>query len=179
MNLHLTTGTLSYLRGLKEAHPEVNIAAIGQDALLYYEDGEVDSVFKSKRTFSLIKSSGTLDENNTTSVHSIPIAGEKRGNMTAHLSELYRALGSVNGVQSVRIGDSKEDSTFIVLIQWAEASTYNDFKNTDDYSNYLSTKVLKKFRTAESLFQQAITSKLYLPLDENDESADSEYEDEL
>ena len=167
MNLHLTTGTVSYLKSLKEAHPEVNIAAIGHEALLYYEDGSESSVFKTKRTFSLIRSFGVLEENNTTSVHTIPVASDKRGSMTAHLSELYNVLQNVRGVQAVRIGESAEDSAFIALIQWAAASTYNDFKDTEDYSDYLSAKVLKRFRTAESLFQETITSKLYMPLEEN------------
>ncbi|WP_411842229.1 hypothetical protein [Salinicoccus sp. HZC-1] len=172
MQLHLTTGTITYMEGIKQKHPEVHIGAMGQDAMLYYEDDSKDSIFSSRHSYTVDHSDGDLGENNATSVHFIPIAENKTGVMLGHLSDLNEKLQKVNGVMSYRIGKSVNDESYAVLIQWAAASTYNDFKETDDYRNYLSTEALKKFRTAESLFHQSISTKFFLPMKDNEENTE-------
>lgn len=178
MELHLTTGTLRYLKGIKQEHPEVHIGAMGQDAILFYEDDNSDSFFTSRHTYDIQHSKGTLDDENSTSVHFIPIPDNKKGTMHGHLSDLVEALETTNGVMSYRTGEAVNDESFIVMIQWAQATTYSDFKHTDAYHSYLSSEALKKFRTAESLFHQSISSSFFLPLKDNEEHSE-EVEDEF
>ena len=84
-------------------------------------------------------------------------------------------LLGTRGVQSHRIGEALGEDAYIVVIQWAQTSTYNDFKQTNSYKNYLSTEALAKYRTAESLFHKSISSKLYLPLKDNEEDPEDEF----
>lgn len=175
MQLHLTTGTLLYLKGIKKEHPEVHIGAMGQDAILFYEDDKEDSFFSTRHTYNIEHSKGTLDEDNATSAHFIPIPDNKKGTMQGHIADLEGALQKTNGVMSYRIGEAVNDESFVVLIQWAQGSTYSDFKHTEDYKVFLSSDALKKFRTAESLFHQSISARFFLPLKDNVESPDDEF----
>ena len=172
MELHLTTGTLRYLKSIKHEHPEVHIGAMGQDAILFYEDDNDDSFFTSRHTYDIEHSKGGLDDENATSAHFIPIPDNKKSTMHGHLSDLVEALENTNGVMAYRTGESVNDESFVVLIQWAAASTYSDFKHTDAYRSYLSSEALKKFRTAEYLFHQSISARFFLPLKDNDEQAE-------
>lgn len=175
MQLHLTTGTRLYLKGIKQEHPEVYIGAMGQDAMLYYEDSKEESFFSTRHTYDIEHSKGVMDEENATSVHFIPIPDNKKGTMHGHIADLKESLQNINGVMSYRIGEAVNDESFVVLIQWADASTYRDFKNTDDYKSYLSSEALKKFRTAESLFHQSISARFFLPLTDNEEDLEDEF----
>lgn len=173
MQLHLTTGTLRYLKDIRQEHPEVHIGAMGQDAMLYYEDDKEDSIFNSRHTYNIDHSKGALNAENATSAHFIPIPDNKKGSMHGHIADLESALQNTNGVMAYRIGEAVNDESFVVLIQWAGASTYSDFKHTDDYRSYLSSEALKKFRTAESLFHQSISARFFLPLKDNEEDSEN------
>ncbi len=172
MQLHLTTGTLRYLRGVKQEHPEIHIGAMGQDAIVYYEDDKEESFFNSKHTYNINHSKGDLSDENATSVHFIPIPDNKKSTMHGHIADLEGALTNTNGVMSYRIGEAINDDSFVIMIQWPQGSTYSDFKNTDNYKAYLSSEALKKFRTAESLFHQSISARFFLPLKDNEEGHD-------
>ncbi|MDB0581178.1 hypothetical protein [Salinicoccus roseus] len=175
MKLHLTTGTITYMQGLKKEHRDVKIGAMGQDAVLYYESDSADSIFSSRNSYDVQYTSGTLDENNPTSMHFIPVPDERKGPLHGHLADVNEILLGTRGVQSHRIGEALGEDAYIVLIQWAQTSTYNDFKQTNSYKNYLSTEALAKYRTAESLFHKSISSKLYLPLKDNEENPEDEF----
>src|SRR5699024_11531901 len=116
-------------------------------------------------------SKGGLDDESSTLAHFIPIPNDKKSTMHGHLSDLVEALENTNGVMAYRTGESLNDESFVVLIQWAAASPYSDFKHTDAYRSYLSSEALKKFRTAESLFHQSISARFFLPQKDNDEQA--------
>lgn len=175
MILHVTTGTITYMQHLKSKHPDVNLGAMGQDAVLYYENDSSDSIFSSKQSYELNKISGELEEDRPTSIHFIPIPGTRKEPMYGHLAEVHEILSSTKGIMSYRIGESLSEDGFIVFIQWAKTSTYNDFKQTNSYKNYLTAEALGKYRTAEALFHKSVSSKLYLPLKDNDAGTEDEF----
>src|SRR5699024_12669228 len=112
MELLLTTGTLSYLKGIKHEHPEVHIGAMGQDAILFYEDDNNDSFFTSGHTYDIEHSKGELDDENATAAHFIPIPENKKSTMHGPLSDLGEALGATNGVMAYRtVGDVSGEAT--------------------------------------------------------------------
>ncbi|MFC3388081.1 hypothetical protein ACFOU0_05770 [Salinicoccus sesuvii] len=155
------------MQQLKSKHPDINLGAIGQDAVLYYEDNSNDSIFSSKQSYNLDKTSSDLDEDRPTSIHFIPIPGTRKEPMYGHLAEIHEILNETKGVMAYRIGESLSEEGFIVLTQWAKTSTYNDFKQTNNYKNYFTAEALNKHRTAEALFHKSVSSKLYLPLKDN------------
>ncbi|GAA3722794.1 hypothetical protein GCM10022378_11050 [Salinicoccus jeotgali] len=175
MNLHLTTGTISYMIDLKKNNEGLNIAAIGKDALLYYESEEKESMFSSRHSYNLSHSTSELDEHSPVSIHFIPVPGDSKGPVHGHLSRLSEVLDNTRGVQFYRIGEALGEDEFIVMIGWAQSSTYYDFKDTDGYSDFLSTDALAKFRTEESLFHKSISSKFYLPLKDNEEDGEDDF----
>jgi heme-degrading monooxygenase HmoA len=174
MDLHLTTGTVSFLKGILEKHPELLINAIGQDAVLYYEDDNEESLFNSGRDYSILNSEGQLNNDYPLVVSTIPVAHSNRSSTLAHLQDLHFELGKQNGLVAHRIGEAMNRDTFVVVTNWASREAYIDFKDTDTFKEYLSSDVLHKFRNAESLFQDYISSKLYLPLRDNIEEEDEE-----
>ncbi|MCG1009432.1 hypothetical protein J4760_05150 [Salinicoccus sp. ID82-1] len=174
MKLHLTTGTITYMQSLARKHSGVSIAAMGQDAVLYYESDSNDSIFSSRQSYDLINSSGPL-EDSPTSIHYIPIPGENKDPMYSHLAEVNDILSDTNGVLAYRIGEALAGDGFIVFIQWAKTSTYNDFKQTNSYRNYLTAEALSKYRTAEALFHKSISARLYLPLKDNEADPEDEF----
>lgn len=175
MYLHITTGTVSYMKDLLENHSGLLMNAIGQDAILYYEDDKENSIFNSPRTYLTLNSKGMLDDNYPAVVSTIPVANSNRAATSAHLKDLHVALENQNGLLAYRIGETVNDSAFTVITVWASREAYTDFKDTDTYKEYLSSEVLHKFRNEESLFQDYISSKMYLPLKENIEE---EYEED-
>ncbi|MFC3418492.1 hypothetical protein ACFOLA_03120 [Salinicoccus hispanicus] len=175
MILHVTTGTITYMQNLKAKHADVNLAAMGQDAVLYYENDSSDSIFSSRQSYEIDNTSGELQEDRPTSIHFIPVPGNRKEPMYGHLADINEIMENTNGVMSYRIGESLSEDGFIVLIQWARTSTYNDFKQTNSYKNYLTAEALGKYRTAESLFHKSVSSKLYLPLKDNEADTEDEF----
>src|SRR5699024_12457342 len=116
---------------------------MGQDAILFYEDDNSDSFFTSRHTYDIQHSKGTLDDENSTSVHFIPIPDNKKGTMHGHLSDLVEALENINGVMSYRTGEAVNDESFIVMNQCVQATTYNDFIQPDAFQSYIRTLVSK------------------------------------
>lgn len=169
MILYITTGTVRYLSGLQDRHPGLMLNAVGQDAMLYREDEEDDPVFDSASEYDILYQQGVLSQKNTVSVYYIPVSGSGEASILGHFSDLNQKLQSVKGLTAFRIGRALHKDSFIVFTQWADSSTVNDFKDTDIYKEYLTPDAVKKFRDIGSVFHSAISSKTYLPKEENEE----------
>lgn len=178
MYLHITTGTVSYLHDIFEKHHGLSMNAIGQDAVLYYEDDTTDTLFNSKRTYNVLCGGGNLNDQYPTVISTIPVAHSSHDSTIGHLKDFHYSLEKQSGLISHRIGELVDGDSFVVITTWASKTAYKDFKDTDSYQKYLKTDVLHKYRNAESLFQDYISSKLYLPLKDNvhiDEEEQAEF----
>lgn len=167
MILYITTGTVSYLTTLQDRHPDLMLNAIGQDAMMYRESEEENPIFESASGYDILYTNGTLSQEVTTAVHYIPVSGSGEASIMGHFSDLNQKLQNVNGLTAFRIGRARHKDSFIVFTQWADSSTITDFKDTDIYEDYLAPGAVKKFRDIGSVFHSSISSKIYLPLEEN------------
>lgn len=178
MILHITNGTVRYLSDLQHKHPDLMMNAVGQDAMLYRENEERDSIFDSASEYDILFQQGMLSQENTVSTHYIPVSGNGTATILGHLSDLNQELQHVKGLISYRIGQDLHKDSFIVFMQWADSSTISDFKDTDVHKDYLTPNALKKFRDSGSLFQSFISSKVYLPVEENKKNLEDLPEEE-
>lgn len=173
MFLHITTGTVSYMKQLNEEHPELLLNAMGQDGILYYEDDNDTSIFNSDRTYQIMDSKGGMSQDYPIVVFTIPIPSGS-DLLISHLKDLHGELSEVNGLIAHRIGKSTSKESYVVMTHWASKEAFWDFKDTDVYTDFLSTDTLRRFRTLESLFHDYISQKKYLTLDENVEEDDED-----
>ena len=169
MILYITTGTVRYLTDLQDRHPDLMLSAIGQDALLYREGEKGNPVFESASEYEISYQYGELSQNNAVSVYYIPVSGSGEASILGHFADLNQELQNVKGLTAYRIGRALHKDSYIVFTQWANSSTISDFKDTDIYKEYLAPDALKKFRDIGSVFQSSISSKTYLPAEENEE----------
>lgn len=167
MILYITTGTVRYLETLQDRHPDLMLNAVGQDAMLYREGEEENPVFESASEYDILYSHGVMSQENTAAVHYIPVSGSGEASILGHFSDLNQKLQNVKGLTAYRIGRALHKDSFIVFTQWADSSTITDFKDTDIYEDYLAPGAVKKFRDIGSVFHSSISSKTYLPLEEN------------
>lgn len=178
MILHITTGTVRYLENLQDKHSGLMMNAVDQDAMLYREDEEESSIFDSASEYEVLYHQGVLSQENTVSTHYIPVSGNGSATILGHLSDLNQKLQNVNGLMAYRIGRALHKDSFIVFMQWADSSTISDFKDTDVYKDYMTTAALKKFRDVGALFQSSVSSKVYLPKEENEKRLEEIPEEE-
>lgn len=178
MILYITTGTVRYLSTLQDRHPDLMLNAIGTEAILYREGEENNPLFESASEYEVLYQQGVLSQEYPVSTHYIPVSGNGSATILGHLSDFHQKLQSINGLMAYRIGRALHKDSFIVLMQWAASSTISDFKDTDIYKGYLAPDAVKKFRDIGSVFHSSISSKTYLPKEENEEKIEELPEEE-
>lgn len=168
MYLHITTGTLNYLEDLQEKYPQTSLNAKGTDAVLFYEDNQVESVFATKKTYEVLYQEGELNGESPITIFYIPSAGDGFQALRMHLSDLTDQLQEMNGILSYRLAVNDKSETYVLFIKWADLLVHDDFKYTDAFKKYLTHDALKRFRNEESLFGDYLSSKTYYSVDDNE-----------
>lgn len=164
MYIHSTTGTINYLESIYKEHDNLHIQANGENAVLFYEDDNKESMFKLKRSYKVIDSVEELNDKLPLAVYHIPAYGTGRSTIISHLSDFAEKLKDVRGLNAFRIAQNVDEGNYLLLLNFVELSAYHDFKDSDTFKNYLTMDVLKKFQNIEGMFQDYISAKLYFSL---------------
>ncbi|CAD2079076.1 hypothetical protein [Phocicoccus pinnipedialis] len=166
MYIHSTTGTINYLDTIFKEHDNLYFQANGENAVLYYEDSNNESMFKTKRSYKVINSMGELNDKLPLAVYHIPAYGTGKSTIISHLSDFAEKLKQARGLNAFRISQNIDGENYLVLLSFVELSAYHDFKDSDTFKNYLTMDVLKQFQNIEAMFQDYISTKLYFSLHE-------------
>ncbi|MFD1926844.1 antibiotic biosynthesis monooxygenase family protein [Sporosarcina siberiensis] len=135
MYLYTTSGTMDFMKSLKEKHRSENIILMnGEGTTLLLHETEGKSVFQTPRKFEVISSSGTLSDEGYFAFNNIPVTDEGSPIFEHQFKTRIGLIDSEQGFVASRLLRPQGSNTYAILTQWEDASYYLRFKNTSAFS---------------------------------------------
>jgi heme-degrading monooxygenase HmoA len=135
MNLFITTGTYDFLRSIKNKHANETIILIenAHEAALLHET-ENKTIFQSPRKYEIIDASGDLAEHGYLVFNNIPVTDEGRPIFEYRFKNRDRLIEKTPGFQAIRVLRPLHSNTYIILTQWQDQHSFNNWKNSKEYN---------------------------------------------
>lgn len=134
MNVHMTYGTVSYLSSIRQKHPEKPILILqdGEKGLAYYE-GDDSSVFTEGHEYETVDDTGEMQESGFVIMNHIPVTDEGRPIFEDRFKNRAGKIESMPGFQAIRVLRPKQGNTYIVLTQWKDQKSFENWKTSQSF----------------------------------------------
>ncbi|MBT2759404.1 antibiotic biosynthesis monooxygenase [Mesobacillus foraminis] len=129
MNAYITTGTLHFLKKIKDKHPGEKMVLMGHDdsaALLHETSGE--TVFASPRKYEVIDSTGTFENAGYAVLNNIPVTDEGRPLFEYRFSNRPGQVEKEPGFIALRVLRPLSSNTYIILTLWEAKSAFDKWQ---------------------------------------------------
>jgi heme oxygenase (mycobilin-producing) len=132
----ITIGTTDYLKTIQQKHPEANILIMqnANNGLAYYEGNNTD-LFESELAYDAAHSVGEMKDDGFVVMNHIPVTDEGRPIFEDRFRDGQGRIQDKPGFQAMRILRPHDGNTYIVLTQWADEGSFQDWKESDSFKD--------------------------------------------
>lgn len=128
----MTSGTYDYLSSVKKDHPNQEILLMQEvDNTVAYTEG--DNVFSEPHTYEIVDGEGTFESDGYIVMNNIPVTDEGRPLFEDRFKNRAGAIHESPGFQALRILRPGEGNTYIVMTQWKDEKSFEDWKNSQAF----------------------------------------------
>lgn len=169
MKAYMTSGTEDFLVKMVDDHPQLDLFIMSNEAstLIYYED-EQKSIFAAGRGYNILLETGAMEETGFVVMNNIPVSDEGKPVFEANFRKQLQSVEEVPGIQALRLLKPLKGNTYVVLTQWHSEKNYDDWKESEAFSNAHKPSTVKP--PAYFLEQPFIaTYSMYVPEDKEEE----------
>jgi heme oxygenase (mycobilin-producing) len=134
MFVYLTTGTSSYLKTVKEKHPDEALILMenGDQALLLHETTK-PSIFNSPRKLEVIDQRGIYAEKGFVVMNNIPVTDEGRPVFEHRFKNRAGLIEKEPGFIALRVLRPINSDTYVILTMWENESAFNNWKSSSSF----------------------------------------------
>ncbi len=136
MNIFMTSGTPAFMASLRKKHAgELMIVMRGEGNTLLLHETNGKSVFQTPRSYEVIGSSGTFEENGYFVFNNISITDEGRPVFEHRFKGQERTLDAEPGFIAFRLLRPLNSDTYIVMTEWSNITYYTMWKNSSSFKH--------------------------------------------
>lgn len=127
-----TSGTLSFLQNLTDAHPRLACFFMnsGNSWLVYYEQEKKKGIFVSGRTYSILHTYGKLEKSGFVTMEHIPVTDDGVDVFKERFQQISSLLEKRKGVQAMRLLKQLKKQEYVVLTQWVTERYETDWRRS-------------------------------------------------
>lgn len=133
MTVYMTKGTYDYLEKVKNENPDQDILVMQEDAesALAYTEG--DDVFSEPLKYEIVDGEGSFQSKGYVVMNNIPVTDEGRPLFEDRFKNRAGAIHKSPGFQALRILRPTQGNTYIVMTQWKDMKSFEDWKNSQAF----------------------------------------------
>lgn len=130
----MTNGTVDFLQKLQQKHPEANMLVMenANGGLAYYE-GNNDDLFEEERVYETVDQVGELKPDGYVVMNNIPVTDEGRPIFEDRFKNRKGNIEGMPGFTALRILRPLQSSTYVVLTQWEDANSFQNWKSSQAF----------------------------------------------
>lgn len=133
MTVYMTNGTLDYLTKLQNKYfTEAIFLMEEEDGGLAYYEGDKE-IFDEPRTFDLVDGKGELNNQGYVVMNNIPVTDEGRPLFEDRFKNRAGTIENSPGFQALRILRPKHGNTYVVMTQWQNEESFENWKNSQAF----------------------------------------------
>ncbi|WP_226038040.1 antibiotic biosynthesis monooxygenase family protein [Aquibacillus saliphilus] len=135
MKAFMTSGTLDYLIKIDEQHPRLNLYFMhdGDNTIAYYEDEDA-TIFDTPREYQTVISKGTLKEDGFVVMNNIPVTDEGKPIFESQFKSRAGMIEETAGFYALRVLRPLRGNKYVVMVQWQDQKSYQNWKNSDAFT---------------------------------------------
>ncbi len=145
MKVLITSGTVDFLRTIKEKHPEANMLLMENttNALAYYEGNNTD-LFVEERSYDTVDNVGDVKENGFIVMNHIPVTDGGRPIFEDRFKNRQGKIESMPGFQALRILRPTSGNTYVILTQWEDERSFQNWVDSSSFHDAHNQSVKEK-----------------------------------
>lgn len=129
MNVYITTGTLGFLKKIKEKHPTEKMVLMGErDSAALLHESSKETVFSHPRKYEVIDSAGTFENAGYAVMNNIPVTDEGRPLFEYRFSNRPRQVEKEPGFAAIRVLRPLSSNTYVILTLWEAKSAFDKWQ---------------------------------------------------
>lgn len=136
MNIYLTSGTTDFMETLRKSNSKETMIVMngaGNSVLLHETAGK--TLFQTPRSYEVISSSGTLNEEGFFALNNIPVTDEGRPVFEHRLLSRIDKIEDEQGFIAFRLLRPADSETYIVLTEWTNQGDFKSWENSSTYKS--------------------------------------------
>ncbi|WP_042455164.1 hypothetical protein [Neobacillus dielmonensis] len=132
MNIYITTGTIEFLKRVKEKNPEEKMVLMAKaDGALLFHETAGETVFKQPRRYEAIESRGELVDNGYVVMYHIPITDEGRPLFEYQLKVENWLFGNEPGLYTLRALRPLSSRAYMIITIWEKETLYEKWQKSN------------------------------------------------
>lgn len=144
MKAYMTTGTIDFLLKLDKEHPNLNFRLMqNQEGGLAYYEHSPQEIFQSGRKYEILEETGEIQESGYVVMNNIPVAEEGRPVFEDRFKKRKQSVEAMPGFYAFRLLRPVRGETYVVLTQWASAKDFENWKESDVFSEAHKKEAVK------------------------------------
>lgn len=166
MNFYMTSGTFDFLKKIKDKYTkEIMLLMQNNEGAVLVHETAGKTVFGAPRSYEVLKSEGQLENSGFLILNHIPVADDDKPVFEYRFKADNSSLNSNPGFLALRVLRPKKSNTYILLTQWNNERSYQDWENTPAYQAFV--QATKSVPVQQQIFTGAsYSSKYYIPSDD-------------
>ncbi|MRH44146.1 antibiotic biosynthesis monooxygenase [Aquibacillus halophilus] len=135
MKAFMTNGTLDYLTRIDKQHPNLSLFLMyDQDNTLAYYEDEGPTIFDTPREFEIIVSKGELKNDGFVVMNNIPVTDEGKPIFESQFKQRAGMIEDTPGFYALRVLRPTRGNKYVVMVQWKDSQSYQEWKNSEAFS---------------------------------------------
>ncbi|KXH84122.1 antibiotic biosynthesis monooxygenase [Sporosarcina sp. HYO08] len=141
MKIFITTGTPEFMEKLQEKFSAEKLFIMyGASHSILLHETEGKTLFQTPRRYEVIGSYGNFEEVGYFVFNHIPVTDEGRPVFEHHFKNHYNILQKRAGFIAFRLLRPLGSDTYIILTEWKDAFSFNQWKATPEYGRVHATE---------------------------------------
>jgi heme oxygenase (mycobilin-producing) len=142
MNIYLTTGSYEFLSSKKAKFPNENLVLMhNNDHSLLLHESSGKTIFQTARSYEVVDSMGTLENEGFVAMNYIPISEEGRPLFEHHFKSQLPFIEKEPGFMSIRILSPKKSDTYLILTLWDNELSFKNWQKTKTYLEVIENNI--------------------------------------
>ncbi|WP_108671898.1 antibiotic biosynthesis monooxygenase family protein [Peribacillus acanthi] len=137
MFVHITSGTFDFLRKKRDQHRDENMLLLqnAESTFLVHESNDKKSFFSSPRSYEHVDAVGELKQKGFIVMNNIPVSKEGRPIFEHRFKNRPGQIENQPGFWAIRILRPLHSDTYIILTQWENEKSFNEWQNSQSFSH--------------------------------------------
>lgn len=135
MNMYFTTGTLEFLKTIKEkfSYETLVLMQNNENALLLHETIG-STIFNNSKSYEIIETIGTIAHEGFVAINYIPVTDEGIPLFEHHIKKQLISIESISGMRTLHFLRPKDSNTYIILTIWDLEQSFKSWQISKQYS---------------------------------------------
>lgn len=142
MNLYITTGSLDFMKAIRDRHPQENMIAMeGAGHTILVHETEGPTKFETPQSYKVIESKGQLTEHGYFALNYLPVQDESRPIFEHQLKIDTTVVEQQPACQAIRFLQPVRGNTYVFLTEWKDHASFLRWQGSETYERIFTTGV--------------------------------------